>query len=68
MAVFRPDSTRLSIFAAAAMLAAAIGASTPCLGRDLYVSNLFGDDRLSGIEPKVRGDDGPVRTIGRALA
>ena len=38
------------------------------LGRDIFVSNLAGNDRADGraLKPVVRGT-GPVRTINRAL-
>lgn len=35
--------------------------------RDLFVDNVRGDDRLAGRRPDVTHDDGPMRTIGRAL-
>jgi hypothetical protein len=37
-------------------------------GRDIYVSNLAGDDRFAGEESQVRSDEGgPVRTLAKAL-
>ncbi|TWT76859.1 hypothetical protein Pla123a_22820 [Posidoniimonas polymericola] len=36
-------------------------------GRDIYVNNLAGDDRLSGLNQELSGDHGPVASICRAL-
>lgn len=38
-----------------------------CSGRDLFVNNQTGDDRLSGLKQELREDDGPLATISRAL-
>lgn len=37
------------------------------LGRDIFVNNLAGNDRLSGLKQELAGNDGPVATIGKAL-
>jgi hypothetical protein len=54
-----------SLFVAITLL----GFSSPLLARDIYVSNVRGDDRLSGQRnERASVEEGPVRTIGRALA
>lgn len=37
------------------------------MARDLFVNNRIGDDHRPGTSDKVTGEDGPVRTIKRAL-
>lgn len=43
--------------------------AAPSLARDVFVSNVAGDDRFTGERPPgaQSGSSGPVRTIGRAL-
>jgi hypothetical protein len=55
-------SILLSALVLCLLLAAAAGA------RDIYVSNVAGDDRYSGQSPEGRDDgSGPVHSIGRAI-
>lgn len=50
------------------LVAAVAGGFSDTLAKDIYVNNLRGDDRFDGLsERNAGGEQGPVRTINRAL-
>ncbi len=52
----------------AATFALCLACATPALARDIYVSNVRGDDHFNGCSETIAGGGaGPVRTIARAL-
>ncbi|MBN1910269.1 MAG: hypothetical protein JW818_11060 [Pirellulales bacterium] len=58
----------MRVFLAVLTIGFLLLAASPGWARDIYVDNLQGDDSAKGIQPRTTlSDDGPVRTLAKAL-